>query len=325
MTTPHYPEQNIVFMGTALFAVGFLEDLINDGYHVSLVVTTPDKPQGRGHKLKGSPVKEAALRLGLPIAQPEKLSDASFLHTLQEAKPTLALVVAFRMLPKSVWSLPTLGTFNIHASLLPRWRGAAPINHAIRMGDKETGVTLFRLTHDLDEGDIYAQCSTPIEPNETFGELYDRLNQLGRNMLRSKLPALLDGSATATPQDRSTELPYAYKLNKENSRIDWNLPARFVHNFVRSLSPSPGAWTMLHLDEEHEPISIKILSTESLEEESYENTLPGKIILDEKGVIKVACQSGCVKVLTLQAAGKKVMSSRDFLNGTKFTNSRFLE
>lgn len=317
-------ENNIVFMGTAPFAVGFLEDLVADGYRVSLVVTAPDKPQGRGHKLKGSAVKDAALRLGLPLAQPDKLSDEAFLAQLREARPTLAIVVAFRMLPESVWNLPRLGTFNIHASLLPRWRGAAPINYALRSGEKETGVTLFRLTHDLDKGDIYAQRSTPIDPDESFGTLYERLSLLGRAMLRDTLPKLLDGSAIATSQPTGADLPYAHKITKENSRIKWDLPARCVHNFVRSLSPLPSAWTMLKWNDGGAPLSIKVLATECHDENNNAQLPPpGTLVLDEKGVIKVACRSGFVRILRLQAAGKKAMSARDFLNGMALSTGFF--
>lgn len=303
-------------MGSAPFAVGFLSDLIENGYNVALVVAPPDKPAGRGRKLKASPVKELAEALNIPVAQPESLKDPQFIHTLQELQPALAIVVAFRMLPQEVWSLPTYGTVNIHASLLPKWRGAAPINHAIMSGDLSTGVTLFQLQKELDAGAVIDTRETPIEPNENFESLHDRLAILGRELLLSNLPQLMQGTAHMHEQPNSNEITYAHKLTKENTQIDWSKPACTIHNFVRGLAPTPSAWTNMHLQGK-EPTTCKLLQT-TLCTEKKSHLQPGALVLEGKKKLFIVCgDASLLQIDILQPAGKKPLKVNEFLNGTK--------
>lgn len=324
MKEKQYP---ILFLGTAPFAVGFLKLLLEEGYNVAAVVTAPDKPQGRGKKLAPSAVKRFALECGLPILQPEKLSDPSFLDILHNIKPHLGVVIAFRMLPQAVWDLPTRGTINMHASILPRWRGAAPINHALMAGDKTTGVTLFHLNEGLDEGDIIATDSLEIEEEDTFGSLHDKLALLGQNLFKLHLPSILCGEAPHKMQTLSATEPYAHKLNADNTRIDWSRPAEELHNFIRGLSPSPAAWTLLSPSErDKQPLRFKIISCEK-KESSEKSTLPhGTILLPQRGEMEVVTGDGnLLKITTLQAPGKKVLPVRDYLNGAKLPEEpRFL-
>lgn len=298
-------------MGTAPFAVGFLEDLVHDGYNVVAVVTAPDRPAGRGKKLTPSVVKEKALELSLPILQPERLSDPAFQAELAALKPDLGIVIAFRMLPESVWALPRLGTVNVHGSLLPRWRGAAPIQHALWAGDSVTGVTLFQLVHALDEGGILAQRSTRITPQDNFESLHDRLAELGREMLRTALPRIAEGQLTPIPQDNTCNTPYARKIDRVMCRIDWEQPASRIHNQIRALSPTPGAWTT-RLENGSE-MSYKLFASEVLQEVT--SATPGEIIRTSPQLV-VACGEGALAITLLQAPGKRRLDAATFLRGT---------
>lgn len=314
----NYKNEPIIFLGTAPFAVGFLEEMVASGYNVSAVVTTPDRPQGRGRRIAPSPVKEFALEAGLPILQPESLLEPKFLELLGNVKPTLGVVVAFRMLPEVVWSLPTLGTINAHASLLPRWRGAAPINHAIRAGDTETGVTLFRLNQQLDEGDIIAQCGVPIREDDNFQTLHDRLATCGRELFADYLPAILQGAVSFSKQLPSESYPYAGKLTRENTRIDWTKPAKEIRNFVRSLSPTPGAWTLLRTSHDDKPAQqFKVFEVEVVEGATRGEKACGSILLPHRGVLEVVAGDGLLRINTIQAPGKKPLPIGDYLNGAK--------
>lgn len=324
MNWHQYP---ILFMGTSDFAVGFLRDLTEGGYNVGAVVTVPDKPAGRGRKLSISPVKEYALEAGLYILQPERLSEETFLEELRSLNFRLGIVVSFRMLPQAIWAMPACGTVNLHASLLPRWRGAAPINHAIMAGDNETGVTLFQLRQELDAGDIIGTRSVIVGAEETFGELHDRLAKEGQILLKEHIAILLEGSATKLVQALATDQPYAKKLTRENSKIDWKRPAVELHNFIRGLSPAPCAWTTL---EEYEtqigkadPSQLyKIVSAKIDAPAGSRSEVPGTILLECKGQMQIVCgDGGLLGISTLQAPGKKALSTRDFLNGAKFPPS----
>lgn len=317
----------LLFLGTAPFAVGFLRDLLDKKYNVAAVVTAPDKPQGRGRKLAPSPVKSFALENGLPVLQPEKLTDESFLEILENIKPHLGIVIAFRMLPKAVWALPTRGTINLHASLLPRWRGAAPINHALMAGDKTTGVTLFHLNEGLDEGDIIATDSLEISDNDNFGTLHDKLALLGQDLLQKHLSSVLCGQLSSQRQPLNTDEPYASKLTTENTRIDWSKSAEELHNFIRGLSPTPMAWTELSLESEAQsPLRFKIAACEVVDSSIASDLPHGAIHLPRRGEMEVVAGDGhLLRILSLQAPGKKVLSTRDYLNGAKLPeNPRFI-
>lgn len=317
-------ELRILFLGTTSFAVEHLRFLIQEDYNVVGIVTTPDKPAGRGHKLQMSPVKEFALDLGIPILQPVKLRNEDFLNEIKELNPTLGIVIAFRMLPREVWQLPSLGTVNIHGSLLPRWRGAAPINHALIAGDETTGVTIFQLTEQLDEGNILGSRSIPLGKDDFFGAVHDQLALEGVELLRESLEHLLSKEAfpmeVKQPMDCSE--PYAHKLTKENTRIDWRQSAREIHNLVRGLSPYPAAWTTIQDKNEMEISTYKIFETEVIDtifalpnpEKKYK---PGSIIAAPKGKIYVATGKGVLSIRSLQAPGKKRMDSSAFLNGNQ--------
>ncbi len=310
-------------MATADFAVGFLEDLVREGYNVACVVTTPDKPAGRGRKLTPSPIKTKAQELGLSILQPERLSESSFIEQLNEIHPYIGIVIAFRMLPESVWDLPELGTYNIHGSLLPRWRGAAPINHALIAGDKKTGVTLFKLRQELDAGDIVGIEEVSINSDDTFGELHDKLALIGRRLLMGKLPDLLDRNTTTTQQILQTEEPYASKLTRENTQIDWNQPAEVIHNFVRGLSPHPTAWSTLISNKSDKKI-YKILKSVPSTNKVPPTVRPGRIFIDGKKQMSIACKDGeLLQILKIQAPGKKPLEIKDFLNGTVFSDEEY--
>lgn len=305
-------------MGTSPFAVGFLQDLVEEDYHVVAVVTAPDKPQGRGRKVAPSPVKTYALEVGLPVFQPENLREPTFLEFLKDAKPYLGIVVAFRMLPEEVWALPTCGTINVHASLLPRWRGAAPINHSIMAGDCFTGVTIFRLRQELDRGDIIATATEKIKENDNFRTLHDRLAMKGRALFRETLPLVLNGKASFEGQPIAEDLPYATKLTRENTRINWRNSATVIHNFIRGLAPAPGAWTVLRDQKSlyRVPQQFKILEASLTQERS--SMPPGSIILPRKGEMQIVAGDGnLIAIEELQAPGKKPLHVRDYLNGAK--------
>ena len=306
----------IVYMGTPEFAVESLKRLVEGGYNVVGVVTMPDKPMGRhGSVLQPSPVKEYALSQGLNILQPVKLKDEEFLEELRALKADLQIVVAFRMLPEVVWNMPRLGTFNCHASLLPQYRGAAPINWAIINGDTETGVTTFFLKHEIDTGEIIDQVRIPIADTDNVEQVYDRLMNLGADEVVKTVEMILAGGVTTTPQEelaKADELRPAPKIFKETCRIDWNAGVKKVYDFVRGLSPYPAAWTEL-VQDEAKPLMLKVFETEKV---FCEHQLaPGSIKTDGKTYFQVASTDGFVNILSLQLAGKKRMQVGDFLRG----------
>ncbi len=304
----------IVFMGTPEFAVASLRRLVADGYNIVAVVTTPDKPAGRGQKLHQSDVKIAAQELDLPILQPEKLRDEEFVKAMQELNPDLGIVIAFRMLPEIIWAMPKLGTFNLHASLLPQYRGAAPINWAIINGEKETGITTFLLNHEIDKGAIIGQAVEPILPEDNIGTLYDKLMTRGCDLVVDTVERIATGDYTPIEQmhiDEATLKP-APKIFKEDCRIDWSWEGERIVNFVRGLSPYPAAWTAMYLDGE-EKGSAKIFHATFTPKEHNEPT--GTIRTDAKGTLEVACADGWIMIHELQVAGKRRMAARDLLLG----------
>ena len=304
----------IVFMGTPEFAAMSLRKLVGEGYNVVAVVTTPDKPAGRGQKLHRSDVKVVAEELGLPILQPERLRDEEFLATLRSYEPDLGVVIAFRMLPEVVWAMPRLGTFNLHASLLPEYRGAAPINWAIMNGETRTGVTTFLLNHEIDKGAIIEQREVDILPEDNIGTLYDKLMLIGSDLVTKTVDRLAEGNYTTIEQmhiDEATLKP-APKIFKDDCRIDWNKGVERVHNIIRGLSPYPAAWTPLYRDEE-ECGSMKIFASHI--EKCDMSVARGTIRTDGKTYIAIACADGWLYVDDVQLAGKKRLATKDLLLG----------
>lgn len=319
----------IVFMGTPEFAVESLKALVENEFNVVGVITMPDKPAGRGYKLQPSAVKEYALSQDLLVLQPEKLKNEVFLQELKNLKADLQIVVAFRMLPEAVWDMPPMGTFNLHASLLPQYRGAAPINWAVIDGEKETGVTTFFLTHEIDTGKIIFQEKIPILDWDNAGSIHDKLMVAGSELVLKTVEAIIDNSVEAIPQQsfisETKQLKPAPKLFKETCRIDWSKPVGDIRNFVRGLSPYPTAWTELKLqnDNKSDMLSIKIFDVQVIEKA---HSLPyGTIITDNKSTVEVAAKGGFVRIDDLQLAGKKRMKPIDLLNGFKFSESSRLE
>ena len=304
----------IVFMGTPEFAVASLKRLVEQGYNIVAVVTTPDKPAGRGQKLHESDVKVAARELGLPILQPEKLRDPEFVEAMQELKPDLGIVIAFRMLPEVIWAMPRLGTFNLHASLLPQYRGAAPINWAIINGEKETGITTFLLNHEIDKGAIIAQHTEPILAEDNIGTMYDKLMTKGCDLVLDTVEKIASGDFTAIEQmhiDEATLKP-APKIFKDDCRIDWSWKGERIVNFVRGLSPYPAAWSPMFVEGE-ERGSAKIFEVKfEPKQHAFE---AGKIFSDGKESISVSCADGIIHIHSMQMAGKKRMSNHDLLLG----------
>ena len=304
----------IVFMGTPEFAVASLKRLVEEGYNIVAVVTTPDKPAGRGQKLHESDVKVAARELGLPILQPEKLRDPEFVEAIQELKPDLGIVIAFRMLPEVIWAMPKYGTFNLHASLLPQYRGAAPINWAIINGEKETGITTFLLNHEIDKGAIIAQHTEPILAEDNIGTMYDKLMTKGCDLVVDTVEKIASGDFTAIEQmhiDEATLKP-APKIFKDDCRIDWSWEGERIVNFVRGLSPYPAAWSPMFVEGE-ERGSAKIFEVKfEPKQHSFE---AGKIFSDGKESISVSCADGIIHIRSMQMAGKKRMSNHDLLLG----------
>lgn len=306
-------ELRIVFMGTPEFAVPSLKALVEGGYHVVAVVTTPDKPAGRGRQLHESDVKIAARELGLPILQPEKLRDEEFVAAMEALKPDLGIVIAFRMLPEVIWAMPRLGTFNLHASLLPEYRGAAPINWAIINGEKETGVTTFLLNHEIDKGAIIGQLREEIMPEDTIGTLYDRLMNKGVGLVLETVEKLAAGDIRPIEQqhiDESTLKP-APKIFKEDCLVDWSKSGRRIVDFVRGLSPYPAAWS--RLVREGEELTVKIFRT-SFQEAAHGEPI-GTIRTDWREELEVACSDGWIRIHELQVAGKRRMTTHDLLLG----------
>lgn len=306
----------IVYMGTPEFAVESLKRLVEGGYNVVAVITMPDKPMGRhGSVLQPSPVKQYAVSQGLKVLQPEKLKDEAFVEELRSLKADLQIVVAFRMLPEIVWNMPPMGTFNLHASLLPQYRGAAPINWAVINGDTETGITTFFLKHEIDTGEIIDQVKVPIADTDNVEIVYDRLMMLGGDLVLKTVDAIIEGNVKTTPQEelaKIDELRPAPKIFKETCRIDWNIGVKKIYDFVRGLSPYPAAWTELKQGESS-PVMLKIFETEKIF--CNHNHRPGTIVTDGKTYFHVASTDGYVNVLSLQLAGKKRMPVADFLRG----------
>lgn len=309
----------IVFMGTPEFAVPSLRALVRSGYNVVGVVTTPDKPAGRGQKLHESDVKIAARELGLPILQPEKLRDPAFVSTMEELRPDLGIVIAFRMLPEVVWAMPRLGTFNLHASLLPQYRGAAPINWAIINGESKTGVTTFLLNHEIDKGAILGQVEMPIQPEDNVGTLYDRLMTVGADLVVQTVERIAAGEITPVVQsDEDTSLRPAPKIFKNDCLIDWTQSGKRIIDFIRGLSPYPAAWTRL-LREEQEVNSAKIF--EARFEAGGPEAPCGTIDTDNRKYLRIRCADGWIDVLSLQLSGKKRMAAQELLLGFRDANS----
>jgi methionyl-tRNA formyltransferase len=300
----------IIYMGTPEFAVPALENLVKAGWNVVGVITAPDKPQGRGQKLVGSPVKEAAERLGLHILQPTNLKNPDFQQELKNLKADLQIVVAFRMLPESVWNMPPLGTFNLHASLLPDYRGAAPINWAIINGEKETGVTTFFLKHEIDTGSIIFQEKVEILDEDDLGTVYEKLMTIGAELVVRTIEAISKDEVNPSVQDESKAHHHAPKIFKETGRIDWENSAESIHNLIRGLSPYPAAWT------EFQGKTCKIFKSRF----SVKN-LPAKQAgeweSDGKTTLTFQTGSGSLEVLELQLEGKRRMPIQDLLRGMK--------
>lgn len=299
----------IVFMGTPDFAVPSLQILVEQGFEVVGVVTATDKWGGRGKKtLIESPVKKYAVSQGIPVLQPEKFKKGSFVEDLRKLKADIQIVVAFRMLPAVVWDMPSGGTYNLHGSLLPRYRGAAPINWAIINGETETGVTTFKITHEIDTGDLLFQEVIPIEENETAGELHDKMSLVGAELVLKTVREIEKGAIELHHQEDALACP-APKIFRETCEIDFDQPTQKVHDFIRGLSPFPGAWTT------YDGKQLKILrSVKEVEEHKFPI---GSLHTDHKKYLKVATQNGFVHLLDLQLQGKKRMDVRSFLNGNK--------
>ena len=316
----------IVYMGTPEFAVESLKRLVEGGYNIVGVITMPDKPMGRhGSVLQPSPVKQYAVSQGLKVLQPEKLKNEEFVAELRSLNADLQIVVAFRMLPEVVWNMPRLGTFNLHASLLPQYRGAAPINWAVINGDTETGITTFFLKHEIDTGEVIDQVRVPIADTDNVEVVYERLMRLGGDLVLKTVDAILDGSVKTIPQEELAqvgELRPAPKIFKETCRIDWTIGVKRIYDFVRGLSPYPAAWTELY-QEGTDPVMLKIFETEKL---FCEHSLaPGTIVTDCKTYFKIASSDGYVNVLSLQLAGKKRMEINDFLRGYRHTEKAYVK
>ena len=306
----------IVYMGTPDFAVETLRQLVEGGYNVVGVITMPDKPAGRGHKIQYSPVKQYALEQNLPLLQPEKLKDEAFVEALREWKADLQIVVAFRMLPEVVWNMPRLGTFNLHASLLPQYRGAAPINWAVINGDTETGITTFFLKHEIDTGEVIQQVCVPIADTDNVEVVHDKLMMLGGKLVLETVDAILNGTVKTISQEEMAvvgELRPAPKIFKETCRIDWNQPVKKIYDFIRGLSPYPAAWSELIASEKAESVVVKIFESEKVYESHQ--LAAGTIVTDGKKFMKVAVPDGFVSVLSLQLPGKKRLKTDELLRG----------
>ncbi|QIL38390.1 methionyl-tRNA formyltransferase [Pedobacter sp. HDW13] len=299
----------IVFMGTPDFAVASLDALVQANFDVVAVVTAPDRPAGRGQKLNESAVKKYAVEKNIPVLQPEKLKNAEFLETLASYKADLQVVVAFRMLPEVVWNMPPKGTINLHGSLLPQYRGAAPINHAIINGEKESGVTTFFLTHEIDTGNIILSDSVAIADDETAGDLHDKLMHIGANLLVKTLKAIEADEVSEQPQPQSGDLKHAPKIFKDDCKIDWNNQAQTIYNLIRGLSPYPTAFTFLN------DKTLKVFKAEL--ENKEPGIVAGGFLTDGKTYLKFAAKDGFIKLLDIQYEGKKRMLIEDFLRGMR--------
>jgi methionyl-tRNA formyltransferase len=308
----------IIFMGTPDFAVESLKAIIENGYEVVGVITAPDRPAGRGRKLQESVVKQYAVSQDIKVLQPEKLKNPEFLEELKSLDANLQVVVAFRMLPELVWDMPEYGTFNLHGSLLPQYRGAAPINWAIMNGEKESGVTTFFIEKEIDTGKVLFQEKVTIEPNDNAGTLHDKLMVVGGELVVKTLKAIVEDDYSETSQElmftEESELKPAHKIFKQDCKIDWNKDMSQINNFVRGLSPYPCAWTEFKKDEEI--LSTKIYEVEIIDNKKHEF----KIESDNKTFIHVLTPNGKLSIIEFQPAGKRKMKATDFLKGNQFDN-----
>ena len=302
----------IVFFGTPEFAVESLDALVKKGYNIAAVVTMPDKPAGRGKKIQMSDVKKYALEHDLPVLQPEKLKSPDFVETLRDINADLFIVIAFRMLPEIVWSMPRLGTFNLHGSLLPKYRGAAPINHAIMNGETETGITTFFLKHEIDTGDMIQQRSIPIGEDDNVGIIYDRLMRLGAEAVTDTVDSIINGTLQTQPQPEGDFIP-APKIFKDTCKLDWNRSLKEIHDFVRGLSPYPAAWCKM-IEKSGKPSDVKIYATQRKNIPDNLQLSPGEAAVVGKHLY-VGTASSPVEILTLQPAGKKQMPAEAFILG----------
>lgn len=311
----------IIFLGTPEFAVDSLSALVQHGYIVSAVVTVPDQPAGRGQSLQSSPVKKYALQQGLKVLQPVKLKDPEFINELESIQADIFIVVAFRMLPEIVWKMPRLGTFNLHASLLPQYRGAAPINHVIINGETETGLTTFFLKQEIDTGEIIFQEKMQIHPEETAGELHDRMKIAGANLVLKTVEAISGGNIRTIEQGKLTDLSLplktAPKIFREDCRIDWTKNTDEVYNKIRGLSPYPAAYTNL-ISPAGESFPVKIFKT--IKSKTNNRLQPSKIIINEKSDLSVTTADGLLHIREIQQAGKKIMKIDEFLRGFRINS-----
>lgn len=306
----------IVFMGTPDFAVGILDTIYKNKYDIAGVITVADKPAGRGQKVSTSAVKNYAVENNLNILQPTNLKDEAFLSELKSLNANLFVVVAFRMLPEVVWKMPKFGTFNLHASLLPQYRGAAPINWAIINGDKKTGVTTFFIDDKIDTGEMLLQSETPILENESAGELHDRLITIGSKTVLESLELIENNKVTTIKQDDTLISKTAYKLNKDNCKIDWNKTGTEINNLIRGLSPYPSAWTIIK-DKDQE-WNVKIYEANFVEEK---HDFPlGKVITTKKEMT-ISVKEGYLNITSIQFPGKKRMKAFELLNGVQFSEN----
>ena len=309
-------ELRIVFMGTPDFAVASLNALVNGGYNIVGVITAPDKPAGRGNQLTESAVKKYAVENKLKLLQPEKLKNPDFLEELKNLKADLQVVVAFRMLPEVVWNMPSLGTFNLHGSLLPQYRGAAPLNWAVINGETKTGVTTFLLDHEIDTGKIIFKKETPIGENETVGDVHDRLMEIGAKLVVETIDAIAEGHIQPIPQNElidEVKIKHAPKIFKDDCKIDWAKNYEIIRNLIRGLSPSPAAWTNLVHKVTGNEIQTKIFFAQKVDKSKPAS--PGTSETDGKKYLNVACENGWLQITDLQIAGKKRMKTDEFLRG----------
>lgn len=316
MTDSH--SLRIIFMGTPIFAVATLKKLVKENYNIVAVVTSADKPAGRGQQVQESEVKQFAKQHNIPVLQPEKLKSQEFIEQLKLLNPDLQIVVAFRMLPEVVWQLPKYGTFNLHASMLPQYRGAAPINHAIINGENQTGVSTFFLEQDIDTGKIIFQEAIPIEPDEVAGELHDRMMEIGANLVVRTVAAIGKGEISKISQadfiKKGEVLKTAPKIFRANCKINWDLDGMAIHNHIRGLSPYPAAWTELHR-ENGEVIALKIHKSKFTPATANDKEFKAGSIIEH---FKIYTLTGILEVLEVQAAGKKKIKASEFLLGFKF-------
>ena len=309
----------IVFMGTPDFAVAILDKLVQNSYNVVGVITAPDKPAGRGRKLNESAVKQYATAHNLPVLQPTNLKDETFLSELKGLNANLQIIVAFRMLPRAVWEMPKYGTFNLHASLLPHYRGAAPINWAIMNGETETGVTTFYIDDKIDTGEIILQEKTSIDPDETAGELHDKLMHLGASLVLKTVELIKANQVKPIKQPQTGDLKLAYKIHKETCQINWFLSISNIFNHIRGLSPYPAAWTTLYNGDEE--LFLKIYAAAKEQQEHQLET--GQLIFDKKN-LKVAVEGGYIQLKEIQLPGKRKMATHEVLNGLNLLNNAYV-